>query len=476
MKRRRQPNQYLSSTVRRRGRVVQPRYPLPRSKGARSYSANQEVSEPKPDLGQTMRLPAFLRAARRRPTRSVRVIATILLLFFPLAMAVWAASVAVPIAIEARNAAGKVFVTPVEREHFAESTAPPPVVPETTATLPSATGTSVAAASTVVTQPDVTPTQPGPTPTPYPEWDGTQPINILLLGVDAREGEEGPPRSDTMIVVRVDPVNKRVDMMSIPRDLLVEIPGYSATKINAAYPYGELNDNIPGGGPTLAAQTVEYNFGIRIDFFAEVDIIGMERVIDTLGGVIIDVPGIVKDDQYPTGDYGYTRVYFTPGLQMMDGPTAVRYSRTRHDDGDFARQARQQQVLMAIRDRAIGTGAVTKIPELLAEVGDSVRTDLSLRQMLSLARLGQEIDQANIYSHSLAPYVQESWIDGGYYLVGDWDSLRNLAANLPDDANATRPMDSDSEGSPLPAAGTPMPGTPATPATTPVIQPDQIEP
>jgi LCP family protein required for cell wall assembly len=279
-----------------------------------------------------------------------------------------------------------------------------------------------------------------------------------------------------MIVVRVDPVNKRVDMMSIPRDLLVEIPGYSATKINAAYPYGELNDNIPGGGPTLAAQTVEYNFGIRIDFFAEVDIIGMERVIDTLGGVIIDVPGIVKDDQYPTGDYGYTRVYFTPGLQMMDGPTAVRYSRTRHDDGDFARQARQQQVLMAIRDRAIGTGAVTKIPELLAEVGDSVRTDLSLRQMLSLARLGQEIDQANIYSHSLAPYVQESWIDGGYYLVGDWDSLRNLAANLPDDANATRPMDSDSEGSPLPAAGTPTPGTPATPATTPVIQPDQIEP
>ncbi|MCO5175786.1 MAG: LCP family protein [Thermomicrobiales bacterium] len=473
MKRRRLPNQYLSTTVRRRGRVAQPRYPLPRSKGARSYASDVESSAAKPDLGQTMRLPAFLRAARRRQPRSVRVIATVLLLFLPLVMAIWAASVVVPIAIEARNAAGKVFVTPVEREHFADATAPPPVEPEATATSPAATGTTIAAAATSTAEPDATATQPGPTPTAYPEWDGTQPINILLLGVDAREGEEGPPRSDTMIVVRVDPVNKRVDMMSIPRDLLVEIPGYSATKINAAYPYGEVNENIPGGGPTLAAQTVEYNFGIRIDFFAEVDIIGMERVIDTLGGVIIDVPGIVKDDQYPTGDYGYTRVYFTPGLQMMDGPTAVRYSRTRHDDGDFARQQRQQQVLMAIRDRAIGTGAVTKIPELLAEVGDSVRTDLSLRQMLSLARLGQEIDQANIYSHSLAPYVEESWIDGGYYLVGDWDSLRYLAGNLPDDTNATRPMDSNQEQRSTP---TPTPtASEVTPTETPTPS-DQLEP
>lgn len=297
-----------------------------------------------------------------------------------------------------------------------------------------------------------------PTATPYPAWDGDRPIHVLLLGVDARETDDAPPRSDTIIIVRVDPVSRRVDMMSIPRDLLVEIPGYHSTKINAAYPNGELADDIPGGGPTLVAQTVEYNFGVRIDYFAEVDIAGMEKVVDTLGGVMIDVPGILKDDQYPTDNYGYTRVYFTPGLQFMDGQTAVRYARTRHDDGDFARQSRQQQVLLAIRDRAVGTGAITQIPELLAEVGASVRTDLSLRQMFSLARLGQEIDSEDIYTHSLAPYVEEAWIDGGYYLVGDWEAIRALAADLPANPDARHPLE------------------PATPTATPTSEPDAATP
>jgi len=408
-----------------------------------------------------MRLPAVLQITRRRPSRSVRLVAALLLLFLPVAVSAWVASVVVPIAIEARQAAGQVFVTPVARQHYADAPAPTPAI----SVDPTAQSTAMASSSagpTATSAVAATATQPGPTPTPYPAWDGDRPINILLLGVDAREGEEAPPRSDTIIVVRVDPVTKRVDMMSIPRDLLVEIPGYGSTKINAAYPNGEQDDDLPGGGPTLAAQTVEYNFGIRIDYFAEVDIAGMERVVDTLGGVLIDVPGILKDDQYPTGDYGYTRVYFTPGLQMMDGETAVRYSRTRHDDGDFARQSRQQQVLMAIRDRAIDTGAITKVPELLADVGESVRTDLSLRQMFSLARLGQEIDQKDIYTHSLAPYVEESWIDGGYYLVGDWEAIRALAADLPADPDARHPMESPS---PI-----------ATPAASPAASPEPASP
>lgn len=424
-----------------------------------------------------MRLPAFLQAARRRPSRSVRLLAILLILFLPVTVAGWAASVFVPIAIEARQAAGQVFVTPVPREHYAQAPQSTPQIPGLSAT-PSGEATAPAAAPTGTHAPDVTTTPAaaatpvGPTPTPYPAWDGDRPINVLLLGVDARVGEEGPPRSDTIIIVRVDPVGKRVDMLSIPRDLLVEIPGYSATKINAAYPFGELNPDIPGGGPTLAAQTVEYNFGIRIDYFAEVDIVGMEKVVDTLGGVFIDVPGIVKDDQYPTGDYGYTRVYFTPGLQLMDGETAVRYSRTRHDDGDFARQNRQQQVLMAIRDRAIGTGAITKLPDLLADVGASVRTDLSLRQMFSLARLGQEIDRGDIYTHSLAPYVEESWIDGGYYLVGDWDAIRAMAMDLPSDRNAGRPFDPQAPVAAPVASPTAPPAvtpTPRAPSTGPLI-------
>lgn len=458
MRRRQQPNPFSTASARPRRREPLPLYPLPRSKGARPHERREAERPQSPALDRTTRLPAFIQAARRRPSRSVRLVAVTLLLFLPVAVSAWAASVVVPIAIEARQAAGQVFVTPVERQHYADAPASTPEMPGSPTAAPTET-TSVVATATAPKAAEATPTVPGPTPTPYPAWDGDRPINILLLGVDARVGEESPPRSDTIIVVRVDPVSKRVDMMSIPRDLLVEIPGYSETKINAAYPYGELDESIPGGGPTLAAQTVEYNFGIRIDYFAEVDIAGMEKVVDTLGGVFVDVPGIIKDDQYPTGDYGYTRAYFTPGLQMMDGQTAVRYSRTRHDDGDFARQSRQQQVLLAIRDRAIDTGAITKIPELLAEVGASIRTDLSLRQMFSLARLGQDISREDVYTHSLAPYVEESWIDGGYYLVGDWEAIRALADDLPGDPNARHPLET-----PAPAA---------TPTGSPTVEPQE---
>ncbi|MGH9175184.1 MAG: LCP family protein, partial [Vicinamibacterales bacterium] len=366
--------------------------------------------------------------------RGVRLVAWLLLVSLPMAGIVWAASIVVPIAWEARQASGKVFVTPVTRQSFVTPVATVPLVPDDT---PTAAPTVAVEGPTPTARPgQPTATSAPPTPTALPQWTGREPVNVLLLGVDTRIGDNAPPRSDTVIIVRIDPVVKRVDMLSIPRDLLVEIPGYYATKINAAYPFGELDESIPGGGPTLAAQTIEYNFGIPIHYFVEVDIAGMETVIDALGGIIVDVPGIVKDDQYPTDDYGYTRVHFEPGLQYMDGEIAVRYSRTRHDDGDFARQTRQQQVVLAMRERALQTGIITRLPEIIAELGDSIRTDLlgddpSLSKLYSLARLGQEIGRENIYLHSLDSLVFEEIISDGFYLTGDWPAIRGLAADLP---------------------------------------------
>jgi polyisoprenyl-teichoic acid--peptidoglycan teichoic acid transferase len=407
-----------------------------------------------------------IRGGRTRSTRppamprSVKVIAWTIIALFPIAVAVWAATIILPIAIEARQAAGEIFVTPVPRQHFTTPvaiapTAPgvaPTAIPAGTPTEPVSTPTPAVEANTPEPERPTATSMPA-TPTPIPPWDGKETINVLLLGVDRRAQDDSnePARSDTMIVVRIDPVMGRVDMVSIPRDLLVEIPGYHATKINAAYPLGEAADDLPGGGPTLAAQTVEYNFGIMIHYFAEVDIAGMERIIDILGGIIIDVPGIVKDDQYPTDDYGFTRVYFTPGLQRMDGVTAVRYSRTRHDDGDFARQSRQHDVLRAIRRQVEATGIITRLPQIIEEIGDSLRTDvfasLSLRQIMSLAQLGQEIGEENVHSHSLLPYVSEAWLEEGYYLVGDWVGMRALFADFPSDPYA---IDSG-EPSPTPA-------------------------
>jgi LCP family protein required for cell wall assembly len=383
----------------------------------------------------------------------------------PLTAAVWALSIVVPVILETRAAIGDVFVTPVpDRVHFDDANPSPPQLPgmeahpSSTATAeqaasptntstarrtPTATGSptpsvspTARATGTPTITPSPSPTVTGPTPTPYPPWDGSEPVHILLLGVDSRPDETDPPRSDTIIVVRVDPVLERVDAFSIPRDLLVEIPGYGATKINAAYVYGEL-DGLPGGGPILAAQTIEYNFGIRIDYFATVNISGMERIVDTIGGIIVDVPAVVKDDQYPTEDYRYTRVYFPTGLQPMDGREAVQYSRTRHGDNDFRRSERQQQVLLAIRDQILVSGVITNLPAIINEIGDSVRTDLSVRQVLSLARFGQDLPREQIYLHSLNHLMEEAMIDDGFYFIGDWYSLRNLVQNLPDNPNAS---------------------------------------
>jgi LCP family protein required for cell wall assembly len=421
-------------------------YPLPRSTGARLPYGDPRaeplrVPASRPLPYQEANLTAPMPLVNRRQPRPVRMVAWLILAAVPLAGLVWVLSIVVPIIIETQQASGKIFTTPVDRVHYVTPVATPPVAPDVSPVVdlpPTLTPTIVPTpgATQVQGEPTWTATAPLPTSTAYPAWDGDEPINILLLGVDTRAGETTPPRSDTIIVVRVDPVLERVDILSIPRDLLVDIPGYYATKINAAYPMGELDESLAGGGPTLAAQTVEYNFGIFIHYYAEVDIAGMEKVIDILDGIIIDVPGIVKDEQYPTENFGYTRVYFTPGLQLMDGRTAVRYSRTRHDDGDFARQERQQHVLLALRERALSSGIITKLPEIISEVGDSVRTDLSRRQVLSLARLAQDVGRENIFMHSLQDYVHEESIDGGYYLVGDWDVLRALAADLPSDPNA----------------------------------------
>ncbi|GIW03779.1 MAG: hypothetical protein KatS3mg059_0399 [Thermomicrobiales bacterium] len=159
-----------------------------------------------------------------------------------------------------------------------------------------------------------------------PEWDGTERLTILLLGVDRREDE--PSRSDTMILVNIDPIKKTAAMMSIPRDLKVMIPGYGMDKINAAYAFGD-RDEVPGGGPGLAIRTIEANFGIRIDYFAEVDFNGFIKIIDTVGGVMIDVPYPIKDDAYPADGTNYMRVYFSAGWQHMDGKRALQYARTR---------------------------------------------------------------------------------------------------------------------------------------------------
>ncbi len=420
-------------------RVPMPSHPLPRSLGARPAGAAFVPAAPDSDSPPVHRRHAEREASSR--SHSLRALALFIIAIVPVSVGIWGLSIVVPVAIEAREAMGEVFVTQVDRPHLDGLQPSPPALPSSVAGASSSTPQATTVPGTMgsltpIPAPGATETPVGPAATPYPEWDGNDPIHILLLGVDSRPDDKDPPRSDTIIVVRVDPGAQRVDMFSVPRDLLVEIPGYRAHKINAAYVIGE-NDDLPGGGAVLAAQTIEYNFGIRIDYWATVNVLGMQRIVDEIGGIVVDVKAPIKDDQYPTEDYRYTRAYFPTGPQELDGVQAVRYARTRHDDNDFKRSERQQEVLLAIRNQVLVSGVITKLPQLISEVGDSVRTDLSPGQVLSLARLGQDLPREQIYSHSINALVEEQYIDGEFFFIADWYSVRELVQNLPGDSDAT---------------------------------------
>ncbi len=230
-----------------------------------------------------------------------------------------------------------------------------------------------------------------------PDYERKERVNILLMGVDQRP-DEVFARSDTLILVTIDPNSKTAGMLSVPRDLWVSIPGYGEDRINKAFFNGE-KDKYPGGGPALAMKTIQYNLGVPVHFYMSVDFSGFEKIIDTLGGVEIDVPETIDDPTYPDNNYGYEPLYIEAGHYTLNGHETLRYARTRHTSGsDFSRARRQQQVLLAIRDKALQLGMVPKIPELWNAMSDTVQTDLQLVDILELAQLADEIDTTNIKS------------------------------------------------------------------------------
>jgi len=229
-----------------------------------------------------------------------------------------------------------------------------------------------------------------------PDWQGNERVNILLLGIDKRDDEPiAGTRSDTMILASIDPVSKSAALISLPRDMWVNIPGCTYSQGCSG---GQQRINVAHavGGPELARQTVTTDFGVPIQFYARVDFRGFEQLIDSAGGVVVDVDWPVKDDEYPTDDYGYQRIYFGPGPQLMDGRSALQYARSRHGMSDFARAGRQQKVIVSLRNRALQLNMLSKAPELVGIIQKSLSTDLTPVQMLSLGKLVSQIDRSKI--------------------------------------------------------------------------------
>ncbi len=256
--------------------------------------------------------------------------------------------------------------------------------------------------------------------------------NILLLGTDRRAIETGPSRTDTVIVVTIDPQTNSAAMLSIPRDLWVSIPGYSEGRINTAHFLGD-SGGYPGGGPALAKITVQYALGIPIHYYVRINFEGFEKLVDAIGGITIDVKEAIHDEKYPDSNYGYMTVDIPAGVQQMDGKTALQYARARHGGSDFLRARRQQEVLKAIRDKVLRLDIpLTRIPEMLRLAGDSVQTDLSLREMYELAKVGREISIENIESAVIDESLTspQTTPDGAMVLIPNRALIRDMVKEL----------------------------------------------
>lgn len=258
----------------------------------------------------------------------------------------------------------------------------------------------------IITDPQGTPLAGNPTPAgpaapvdlPPPSWDGGSRVNVLFIGIDSRDWEvERCPRSDTMIVFTIDPITKTAGMLSIPRDMWVNIPGSDYGRINQAYNLG-CAYNLPGGGPALAMQTASQFLGVPINYYAQVDFDTFIQMIDTIGGIDVLVKEKLILD--PIGE-GMDHVAITPGVRHLTGWKALAYARTRHTaNGDVDRAQRQQQVVFAILNKVFTPDYfptfVKQAPDLYNQMSAGIHTNISFEDGLKLAVLLSQIPRSAI--------------------------------------------------------------------------------
>lgn len=306
-----------------------------------------------------------------------------------------------------------------------ESTVVKPVSSMVNQTVPRPT--EIPTATPLPDEPTATPAPiPTATATPLPTLSGTQRINVLLLGSDTDEKFQGIYNTQIIMVASIDPVHHHVTLFSIPRDFWVPIPGQGVQKIQLAYRYG---------GVALVRETVEDDFGIHIDHYAWVGLEGFVKVIDTAGGIDVDVTHPVLDNEYPDdvgtkNPYAYRRIYIAPGPQHLDGMDALAYVRSRHGDliGDFGRAQRQQQVLVKLREKVEQPGTIFKIPSYVEALNGYVRSDFTLQELWAFANFARTVPHDQIDQVVLQPptYADTGWSrDGQAIVIPRWPAVRD---------------------------------------------------
>ncbi|MEK7649224.1 MAG: LCP family protein [Patescibacteria group bacterium] len=271
------------------------------------------------------------------------------------------------------------------------------------------------------------------------EQDGR--INVLLLGIGGPL-HDGPYLSDTIIIASLKPSTHDLALISIPRDLVVNIPSHGWRKINEINSFGEVAQ--AGGGAEFTRTTLSTLFNIPIQYAVRIDFSGFEKIVDILGGLDITVDKSFTDYSYPAPNYKYRVVSFKEGPQVMDGTTALQFVRSRHsannqEGSDFARSKRQQKVIVALKNKLLSISFLSnpqKISSVIRELQDSIATNIQGWELMRLSLFARQIDEQKILSTSIdgaSGLVYDDIVEGAYVLRpsdGTYEAIKQRIANV----------------------------------------------
>jgi LCP family protein required for cell wall assembly len=259
------------------------------------------------------------------------------------------------------------------------------------------------------------------------EGDGR--VNVLAIGIGG-EDHPGGQLADTILVISIDPFNNEAAMVSLPRDFYLRVPGHYSSRINAVHAMGESSGKNQGGGPKLLSDTVEQVLDIDIHYYVRVDFDGFVKAVDTVGGIDVDVKERLYDGatELIYKDFGGPRFSYEPGRHHLDGKRALQFARCRKSTScgsDFGRAARQQQVIVSLKDKVLSIPTLTnplKVVGLLDAAGSHARTNIDIRNELpKFMEIAKRIDSANIrnfvFSNAPGGLLSSRTIGGAYVLV-----------------------------------------------------------
>jgi LCP family protein required for cell wall assembly len=273
-------------------------------------------------------------------------------------------------------------------------------------------------------------------------------INILLLGV-AGTGQAGKYLTDTLIIASINPETGQTALLSIPRDLFVKIPGTELeVKINTVYQYGmNLHPEDFATAIKPIKETIENITTLEMNYWIIVDFKGFEKIVDAIGGITLDNKWNIYDPHYPGPNFSYETFELKKGFHHLDGATALKYARLRHNDpeGDFGRAKRQQQVLQAIKNRVFSTGTflnVLTLNRLFNALGDNLKTNIKSQELESFLELSKKLDTVNVNNAVVDAWNPESLLIVSHIFygnlrsfiliprIGNWNEIRELAQNI----------------------------------------------